>query len=147
MTFFPLDLDKELQQWHRMVERSLEHLLHRRQSALFTRQVWEPPIDIYETEQSIVILAEIAGMKREDFHILVEDTMLVIRGYRESRAPGNRVGCAQLEIDYGTFARTIALPRHIDREHITVTYRDGFLEIVVPRSEQPRPRRIEIETE
>jgi HSP20 family protein len=144
--FFSKDLEKEFQQLQQMMERSLEQWIQRRRSPFLTAGEWTPPMDIYETEAALVILVEIAGVKKEDLRVMVEGNRLMMTGYRQSRAPGNRIGCAQLEIDYGRFGRTIVLPSQIEREKITVTYQDGFLEIIVPRSKPRDAQRIEVQS-
>ncbi|RMF85193.1 MAG: Hsp20/alpha crystallin family protein [Nitrospinota bacterium] len=145
MAFFQRDFEKEFQQLQAMVEESFKHLLHRHRSMFLSAGVWEPCIDIYETTEAIVILAELAGVRKADLRLVVEENLLTISGYRENHVPADCIGCAQLEIDYGKFVRTVPLPRHIDREGISVTYQDGLLRIVVPREKGQRARRIEIE--
>lgn len=100
---------------------------------------WSPPIDIYESEDTLIIKAEIAGVRAEDLHVALsaDDRLLTIGGMRKERH-GERSGqvrCHQLEIYFGPFERTVPLPHSIavDREKLTAAYRDGFLVVTLPK--------------
>ncbi len=106
----------------------------RRQSEAFSPTDWEPPLDIYETEDKIVIVAELPGLRKDQVHVTVECTCLVIEGERPKRVPSRTVHVHQMEIPYGRFARRIQLPEGTDVEHIQAKFREGYLRIEVPRS-------------
>jgi HSP20 family protein len=112
----------------------------------FCPPILEPPVDIYETTEDVVILAEIAGIGDEDVQIdLLGDRHLRFHGQKDDHhaAPGHRH--SQMEICYGTFERTVNLPAEVDPEGIQASYRDGFLKIVLPkRQEQTRQVRVTI---
>jgi len=100
--------------------------------------VLEPPVDVYETADEVVILAEIPGIGDEEVSIDVEGDRLRFRGDKNDHhaAPGHRH--SQMEICYGTFERTVRLPAEADPEGVAVTYRDGFLRIVLPKRQQQK---------
>lgn len=114
---------------------------------------WQPPVDVCETEEALVVKAEIAGVQPDRINVSLsaDDRMLVISGIRaedeeERRA---RVRCYQLEIYYGPFERHIALPPDIpvDRDHISATYRNGVLTVCISKrvqAETPVTRRIPV---
>lgn len=118
---------------------------------------WQPPVDIHETPENLVVKVELAGTKAEDLQISLaaDDRVLVVAGARvEGHGDRDgRVRCHQLEIYFGPFERAIALPANIpvDREKITAKYREGFLIVTLPKlpvSEvQPRKRVIPITKE
>lgn len=107
-----------------------------------TERFWQPPVDVCETEQAVVVKAEIAGIQPDRINVSLsaDDRILVISGIRsedeeERRA---RVRCYQLEIYYGPFERHVALPPDlsIDRENISATYRNGVLTVRIPKRVQ-----------
>jgi len=118
-----------------------------------TERFWQPPVDLCETEDALVVKAELAGVHPDRINVSLsaDDRMLVISGIRaedeeERRA---RVRCYQLEIYYGPFERHVALPPDIpvDRDNISATYRNGVLTVRLPkrvREEIPTTRRIPI---
>ncbi len=104
-----------------------------------TERFWQPPVDLCETEDALVVKAEIAGVHPDRINVSLsaDDRMLVISGIRaeEEEERRARVRCYQLEIYYGPFERHIALPPDIpiDRDHISATYRNGVLTVRLPK--------------
>ncbi len=101
--------------------------------------VWRPPTDVLETDDAIVVVVEIAGMRGLNISVIFERQILSIRGTR----PDTNV-CKtyhQMEIDYGEFASEVQVPLRIDSEKIEATYSDGFLKVVLPKA---LPREIDI---
>lgn len=106
----------------------------RPQMEAFSPADWEPPLDIYETGHTIVIIAELPGVKKDQVNVTVEQNILTIEGEREKRVPSRTVHVHQMEIPYGRFARRIQLPATADVENIQAKFREGYLKIEVPRS-------------
>ncbi len=98
----------------------------------FRPHVWRPPTDVYETETSVVVRVEIAGMRESDFSVSLEDRLLVIRGTRPDTS--ERRAFHQMEIPFGEFSTEIDLPVVVDLEGIEAIYRDGFLQIILPKA-------------
>jgi HSP20 family protein len=101
--------------------------------------VWRPPTDVLETDDAIVVVVEIAGMRGLNISVIFERQVLSIRGAR----PDTNV-CKtyhQMEIDYGEFASEVQVPFRIDSDKIEATYSDGFLKVVLPKAP---PREIDI---
>ena len=94
--------------------------------------IWSPPTDVYETEENYVIKVEVAGMRDEDFEVAFEDRILMVRGYR----PDLNERCAyhQMEIRFGRFELAVEIPGSVDMEKASAEYKDGFLKIVLPKS-------------
>jgi HSP20 family molecular chaperone IbpA len=92
---------------------------------------WRPPTDLYETEQSIVIRIEIAGVKESDFSITLRDRRLKINGIRTDIS--ERRAYHQMEIPFGEFAVEIEIPFAIKYDQIVSNYQDGFLRLVLPK--------------
>ena len=95
--------------------------------------LWRPPTDIYETEESFVIKAEIAGVREEDIEVAVEKNLLLISGNR-SDAPEQRAYYHQMEIQSGKFEITAEIPVPVDVEKAGAVYKDGFLTVTLPKS-------------
>ena len=106
--------------------------------------VWYPPVDILESKDSYLVRAELPGMKKEDFNLEVKDGTLTLSGERKSEAPGNGVEYRSVERVTGKFVRSFSLPQTVKHEGIQATYRDGVLEIRVPKAEEAKPRQIPI---
>jgi HSP20 family protein len=102
--------------------------------------VWNPPTDIYETEENLVIKVEVAGMRDDDFEVAVEKNLLMITGNRSD--PNERRAYYQMEIMSGKFEIAIELPAHADIETASAEYKDGFLTITFPKV-QPHQNEVE----
>jgi HSP20 family protein len=92
---------------------------------------WSPPTDVYETENNFVVRVEAAGMRESDFTINAEDNFLVISGVR-SESPEWRA-YRQMEIRFGEFSTAIELPLGVDVSKADADYKDGFLNIILPK--------------
>jgi HSP20 family protein len=116
---------------------------------------WQPPADVHETDAGIVIKVELAGVTTENVNVALsgDGRRLTVSGVRaeQKEERTTRTGCHQLEIYFGPFERTFALPAdfEIERDAITATLREGFLTITLPRrAPAPLPSRtIPIEVE
>ncbi|HZQ10938.1 MAG TPA: Hsp20/alpha crystallin family protein [Anaerolineae bacterium] len=92
---------------------------------------WRPPTDVYETENAIVILIEVAGLDPDEIEVEFSDKILTIHGERLDCHP--RAACHCLEVQYGEFIRQVYLPGEYDIEASTAEYKDGFLTITLPK--------------
>ena len=92
---------------------------------------WSPPTDVYETENNFVVRVEAAGLRESDFAINAEDNFLVISGVR-SESPEWRA-YRQMEIRFGEFSTAIELPLGVDVSKADADYKDGFLNIILPK--------------
>ena len=106
----------------------------------FCPPILEPSVDIYETAEDVVMLAEIPGIGDEEVEIDVHGDRLRFHGQKNDRhaAPGRHH--SQMEICYGPFERTVKLPAEVDPEGAQVSYGDGFLKIVLPKRQQQKHR-------
>lgn len=94
-------------------------------------QAWRPPTDVYETDDSIVVKVEIAGMAADDLAITFVEATLVITGIRHD--PSEKLGYHQMEIPYGEFRTEIYVPEPIETDGIDASYQDGFLLVTLPK--------------
>jgi HSP20 family protein len=105
---------------------------------------WAPPVDISERKDAYVLTVELPGVKVEDLEIAFQEGLLTIQGERSLSQ-----GCADeqfhvLERRHGLFRRSITLPLHVRAEAIEASTEDGVLQVVVPKVEEAKPKRIEI---
>ena len=108
------------------------------------RGAWNPLVDIYETQNNIIVEAELPGMKPEDVEVSVENNTLTLRGERhfEKKADGNNF--YRVERSYGSFSRSFTLPPTVTSENATAEFQNGLLKLTLAKREEAKPRRIEI---
>jgi len=108
---------------------------------------WMPPLDIREDEEKVTVTLEAAGLKKEDFDISLHDDNLTISGERKSEV-GKREGESfRSERVFGRFSRTVTLPSQVKADGVTAAYMDGVLTITLPKAEEAKPRKIEVNAE
>jgi len=107
-------------------------------------RVFHPPMDIYETEEHLVIVLEIAGMNPEDIHVTFDKNLLSIRGRRTEAGLKAKTRLHQMEIDYGPFERTLRIPFPLIVDEFKATYQQGLLTITVPKRMESFPRSLEV---
>jgi HSP20 family protein len=105
---------------------------------------WFPAVDIREEPDAVVLSAELPGMNRDDIEVKVENGTITLRGEKKQEKEVNSDGAYRLERYFGSFARSFVLPTTIDADTIKATYKDGVLEVVLPKADGARPRRITI---
>ena len=105
---------------------------------------WHPAVDVLESKDAYLIRAELPGMNREDIKVEVKDGMLVLSGERKSETPAEGVEYRHVERIAASFWRSFSLPETAKQDGIEATYKDGILEIRVPKAEEAKPRQIEI---
>ena len=109
-----------------------------------TSAVWYPPVDILESGESYLIRAELPGMKKEDVHLEVREGALSLSGERRFDEPATGVKYLRTERVTGKFSRSFYLPQTIKQDSIRATFRDGVLEVHVPKADEAKPKQISI---
>ena len=105
---------------------------------------WLPPVDIVEEADRLTLRAELPGVRTEDIDIKVENGTLVLRGEKKQEKQVDTESAHRLERYYGSFTRSFVLPVSIDAEKIQARYKDGVLEVVLPKADEAKPRKIKI---
>jgi HSP20 family protein len=105
---------------------------------------WTPSVDIYETDDALVIKAELPGVSKDDVSVEIHENTLTLRGQRKHETEVKDEHYHRVERAYGTFQRSFVLPSMVDREKVQATFKDGVLELHLPRLESTKPRRIAI---
>lgn len=107
-------------------------------------RTWAPVVDILETDNDLVVRAELPGLKQQDIDIEVTDESLTIKGERkfDEAAKDQYI---RVERPYGPFQRSFTIGVPIQHDKVKATYRDGILEVVIPKAEEVKPKKITIE--
>ncbi len=101
-------------------------------------------VDVSEDEKNIVVKADLPGLKKDEISVSLDNDVLTIRGERKSESEEKEKNYHRVERSYGAFERQIVLGSHINVEQIKASYKDGVLELTLPKSEESRTKRIEI---
>ena len=129
---------------HQRMEKMLDNIFDEMRPTMFSsEQAWKPPVDIYETSEEIVVMVEIAGMSKKDINVTMENDLLKISGVRPDYSPSTKMRLHQMEIDYGNFQRIVKISFPIDTNNISAKYREGFLQITLPKIKLKQPVVIE----
>jgi len=110
-----------------------------------TEAMWSPLVDIHETKDNILLQVEVPGVKQEDIHVSIEDDTLTLKGERKRETEVKEDQYHRVERSYGHFERRILLPSVVDSERVKAAYRDGVLEIQLPKKEEAKPKQIKVE--
>ena len=119
----------------------------------FTRMVnepssnrpWSPAVDIYETENELVLKADLPDVDLKDIDVRVENQTLTIAGERKFEKQDTTKGYHRIERNYGTFVRSFSVPSTFDAEHITADFKNGVLSVTLPKKEAAKPRQVKVE--
>ncbi len=105
---------------------------------------WAPAVDVWETENEVVYAFDLPGIPEEKISVELEDNSLTISAERERTHEVSDDRFYRFERRFGTFTRTIGLPQGVSEDQIKAEYRDGVLEVHVPKPEERKPRRIQV---
>jgi HSP20 family protein len=105
---------------------------------------WAPRVDIAETEKEFTIKAEIPEVKKEDVKVMVENGVLTILGERKQEKEEKTKKFHRVERYYGSFSRSFALPDNVDETKIEASFKDGMLNLQIPKVEESKPKAIEV---
>ena len=108
---------------------------------------WAPAVDIFETEQELVLKADLPDIKPEELDIRVENNILTIRGERKFEKKVEEKNYLRVERSYGSFSRSFSLANTVKTEAIRAEYKDGVLTLTVPKREEAKPKQIKVNVE
>jgi HSP20 family protein len=106
---------------------------------------WRPPVDIFEVDTGLIINAELAGVKKEDVSVELKDNVLTIKGERWSDREVDEQSYYRKERCFGTFQRSFTLRETVQPDQIKARFKDGILEIEIPRAKQEEPKQITVD--
>lgn len=122
----------------------LEDTLNRFFTEPASSRPWSPAVDISETENELVLKADLPEMKLEDLDIQLENGTLTLKGERKFEKSDKDRGYHRIERSYGSFVRAFSLPEYADAEKVAADYKNGVLTITVPKKEVAKPRAIKV---
>ncbi|OVE75528.1 hypothetical protein BVX98_07370 [bacterium F11] len=105
---------------------------------------WMPAVDVESTDKDYSFSVEVPGLSKEDVHVDVQDGVLKIAGERKTEKEEKKKNFLRKEQFYGTFSRSFSLPSDAKADGIQANYKDGILKVTVPRSEEAKPKRIDV---
>ena len=108
------------------------------------RQGWVPALDVWETETDVVYAFDVPGLSEDELSIEVADDTLTVTGERRRVTEETGEHFFRSERRYGSFSRAVGLPAGVDDSKIVAAYKDGVLEVRVPKPEEAKPRRIQL---
>ncbi len=136
---------RSLEDWRQEMDRMFHPQLHRdEESSHLVGGDWAPAVDIKEETDRFVIRADIPGVKPEDIEITMENGVLSIRGERQFEETEERDNFRRVERSHGVFYRRFSLPDNTDAEAVEAPGKDGVIEITIPKTEDKKPKRIEV---
>lgn len=105
---------------------------------------WTPALDVYEDKDNFVVQAELPGMKREDIEVTLHDGALSISGERKTEKKYEEAEAFRTERFFGKFQRTVTLPAPVAADKVKAQYKDGVLTITLPKTEEAKPKQIDV---
>ena len=111
------------------------------------KDIWNPPVDVFETKDSLVLKADLPQVNKEDVDISVDGNLLTIRGERKREKEVNEKDYYRMERSYGTFSRSFTLPGTVNAEKIEASFEGGVLSVTLPKKEESKPKQIKVKVE
>jgi HSP20 family protein len=108
---------------------------------------WSPSLDVTETKNELVVKAEVPGMDPKDIDISLSDGVLTIKGEKKREKEEKEADYHLVERSYGSFARLVQLPKGVESDKISASYKNGILRITLPKSEEAKKKEIKIKVE
>lgn len=136
---------RELRTMQDQMNRMLDMAWNREFGEELKEGVWQPPVDIYEDEHSVVIKAEIPDVDQKDIDIRIENNTLTIRGERKHSSEVKKENYYRVERYFGQFQRSFSLPQSIDQEQVQASCDKGILTITLPKREETKPKQISVQ--
>lgn len=105
---------------------------------------WAPSLDVYEDKDNIIVRAELPGLKKEEIEISLHENVLTVSGERRNEKKYEGAETSREERFFGKFTRSMKLPKSVNANKVKAAYSDGILTVTLPKSEDAKPRQIEI---
>lgn len=107
--------------------------------------MWTPAVDIYEKTDSVVVKAELPGVEKDQISVEVKDGILTLRGERKFERDVKEESYHRIERAYGSFLRSFSLPVSVDQDKVSARFKDGVLEVELPKKEKAKPKQIKVD--
>jgi HSP20 family protein len=136
---------RELTDMQMEINRAFDSYFGVRPRTASPERAWTPPIDVYETRDDLVVAVELPGVREKEIHLSMTGDVLSLRGERGIAAEAREENYHRIERWSGMFERHVQLPIPVQADKIRASYRDGVLEIRLPKLDEVKPREIKIE--
>ena len=105
---------------------------------------WMPSVDVAEHDNEYVVKVELPGVSKDDVNITMQDSVLTIRGEKKEEKETKESSYHRVERSYGSFQRSFTLPTTVKSDKVNASYKDGILTISLPKTEETKPKQIEV---
>lgn len=136
---------REIGEWQRYMGDWFENSLQSLPERISKEAMWAPSMDIAEDKEAITIKVDLPGVKQQDIDIEVTGKTLTFKGERKSEEEKKDKNYHRVERFYGSYSRTITLPDYADMGKIQAEYKNGVLEMHIPKTEESKPKQIKVE--
>jgi HSP20 family protein len=140
-----VDLFDNIEDFQREMNRLFDLKLHRPLMPGNGAKLWAPAVDIIDEKDQIRVKADLPGMKREDIEVNLENDILTVRGEKKEEKEVKEKDVVRCERYYGSFHRAFSLPTSVDASKVNAVYKDGVLEITLPKKEGAKPKQIKVD--
>ena len=129
----------DISRLHGQMRRLMDDMLYQLSPRfMIDQRIWSPQIDVLETPEAFLVIAEVAGLKKDEIQVTVKRNLVYLAGKRLRPGPTNAVRYLQMEIEYGSFERSFELPVLIDESGIEAQYKDGLLTVALPKKQSQK---------
>jgi HSP20 family protein len=108
-------------------------------------RTWAPPVDVYETKDDLVVSLEIPGVREKEINVSITGDVLTVKGERQFSHEVKDESFYRVERTYGKFERNIPLPMPVQADKVKASYREGVLEVRLPKAEEVKPKQIKVD--
>ena len=140
-----LDIFEDLGEFQKEMNRLFNLTLHRPGKKGNGGALWAPAVDIIDEKDHIRVRADLPGMKKEEIEVSVDNDTLTIRGEKREEKEIKEKDYVRSERYYGAFHRSFTLPAGVDPQKVNAGYKDGVLEITLPKREDAKPKQIKVD--
>ena len=136
---------RELRTMQEQMNRLLDMAWNKEAGEELKEGIWQPPVDIYEDEESVVIKAEVPDIDQKDIEVRIEDNTLTLKGERKLDQSVRKDNYHRVERYYGAFQRSFSIPPNIDQDKVKATCDRGVLTVILPKKAEKKPKQITVE--
>jgi HSP20 family protein len=144
----------DLTRWEREMERMMDNFFDRRMRQWWPenwlgaqRSMNAPALDVYEEKDDLVVKAELPGFDKDNVQVNLSDHTLVIKGEKKKEEETKKENYYRSERSYGTFVRTLRLPKDVQGDKVKATFKNGLLEIRMPKTEEAKAKEIKVKVD
>jgi HSP20 family protein len=145
----------ELTRWEGDMDRMFENFLGRRLRPLWTERWWPvagmemaaPTVDLYDEKDDIVVKAELPGLEKDDIEVNLTEDRLTIKGEKKKEEEIKKENYYRSERSYGSFVRTLELPTEVQTDKVKAAFKNGVLEIRLPKTEEAKKKEIKVKVD